>query len=188
MCDNPKLWFFACMLFAAISTVSAAQKPVVCNQQYAICTSAQCIPDPRHSGFALCSCDVKEGNSAGYSACAKRKPAVNKDKTTRIISTFSFAQFDSKKGMACGKGFDWTNCVDSPCTVDPMNPAKATCSCPVLHGQAFVTFGGDCNIQSCSTGFWSGATIDSSTQLREVMQKSMGATTNPYPTAACPTH
>jgi hypothetical protein len=56
-------------LSALISTFSLAAsqaKPIVCKQEYALCTSAPCIPDPRHPDFAICSCVVEKGDSVGY--------------------------------------------------------------------------------------------------------------------------
>ena len=175
------------ILFFFMTTAHAASqaKPIICEQKYALCTSAPCIPDPRHPGFALCTCDVKEGTSAGYTTCKYRQPKEAADKTTQIISTFSFAQFDTKKALNCTKGMPWTDCVDSPCTINPMNHDQAICSCPVKHTQAFFTFGGDCKTDTCSTGFWSGNTDAAGIILRDAMFKKLNITKNPWPNSAC---
>lgn len=178
------LLMVCCIINTAYATTQGS--PVICTQEYALCTSAPCMPDPRHTGYAICSCDVKQGDSAGYTSCKQREPKVNSDKTTHIISTFSFAQFDTKKALTCPKGMPWTDCVDSPCTVNPMNPEQAICSCPIKNEQSFFTFGGDCNTTTCATGFWSGATDKAGTELRNAMFKKLNITTNPWPNAACP--
>ena len=178
--------FFLLFCFL-ITTVHAVQpfKPIVCSQKYVLCTSAPCIPDPRHPNYAVCSCLVKQGASAGYKTCEQRKPKQYPDKTTRLISTFSFAQYDTKKAMTCSKGMPWTDCVDAPCTVNPMNRQKAICSCPIKHTQSFLTFGGDCRTRTCATGFWSGATDTAATALQNAMFKKLNITSNPWSHAAC---
>lgn len=84
--------------------VSYAANPVICNQEYALCTSAPCIPDARNAKYAICDCVVKKGESAGYKTCKQRKPGQDKYKVTRLISTFSFEQFATKKLMNCTQG------------------------------------------------------------------------------------
>lgn len=158
------LFFTVPQTFAYFST-----KPIVCNQGYALCTSASCIPDPRHPDYAICICDVKKGNSVGFSSCAVRAPKQNQYKTKIIISTFSFDQFPTKRGMTCPKGMPWTDCVDAPCMVNPMDNTKANCSCKINHDQAFFTLGGDCDIKTCATAFWSGATEATNTLLRQAL-------------------
>ena len=80
------LIFFSLVL---LSTVYAKDmKPVVCDQDYALCTSARCIPDPRNPDNAICDCVVSKGKSVGYKTCAEREPNKNKYKATRLISTF----------------------------------------------------------------------------------------------------
>jgi hypothetical protein len=177
-----------CFAYCFLSTIAyAAQQPspIVCTQEYALCTSAPCIPDPRHPGYAMCSCVVKQGDSAGYKSCKDRIPKKFPDNTIRVISTFSFAQFDSKKAMSCARGMPWTNCVDAPCTVNPMNHDQAICSCPIKHEEEFFTFGGDCKTKTCATGFWSGATDSSAIVFRNAMFKKLNITKNPWPNAAC---
>lgn len=173
--------FFVSFLQAAQNT-----KPIVCDQDYVLCTSAPCIPDPRHDGFAICTCDVEKGNSVGYKSCEKRAPQVKQFKIKQLVSTFSFKQFKTKKGMTCARGKPWTDCVDAPCTLNPRNPDKAICSCKLKHDQTFVTFGGQCKTDTCSSGFWSGAQISSSTQLRNALLNALNITQNPWTDVTCP--
>lgn len=161
---------FILLSFFITSTYAATMvKPIVCAQQYALCTSAPCVPDPRHPDVAICSCVVEKGNSVGYKTCDERAPKQVKFNVMQVISTFSFAQFATKKSMTCAKDMPWTNCVDAPCTVNPMDTTKAICSCKIITNQAFFTFGGDCDSKTCQTGFWSGATTTAATLFRNVL-------------------
>lgn len=159
--------------------------PIVCEQEYVLCTSAPCIPDPRHSNYAICSCDVEKGNSVGYKSCDARAAKIKPFKVKQLISTFSFKQFKSKKSMSCPRGKPWTDCVDAPCTVNPMDGTKAICSCKIKHNQSFITFGGSCELDTCSTGFWSGSMSSSSTQLRNSLLNKLNITKNPWTNISC---
>jgi hypothetical protein len=156
------------LVFTLTACTTLTNKPVICNQEYALCTSARCIPDPRHSGYAICDCVVEKGTSVGFSNCTTRAPVKTQYQTQQITSTFSFAQFSSKKSLTCPQGF-WTNCVDSPCTIDPINHKHAICNCPIEASQSYMTFGGDCKMNTCTTGFWSGASKAVSTSLQSAM-------------------
>lgn len=145
---------------------------ILCNQPYALCSAAKCIPDPRHAGYALCRCDVYTGVSAGFISCQKRTPVTNKDHTQRIVSTFSFENSDNPS-MICPAGTLWTDCVDAPCTVNPENTKKALCSCPIKNQSTIITFGGNCQTNTCNTGFWSGATLEVSSMLRNVLGRTL---------------
>lgn len=184
-----KHYSFGYLLFSALigaNYAAVAPKIIICNQDYALCTSAACVPDPRHANYALCSCVIEKGNSAGYTSCAKRMPKQGQFKTKYLVSTFSFEQFNSKKSMVCSKGMPWTNCVDAPCTVNPLEPNKALCSCAINYSQSFVTFGGECNVATCVNGFWSGATISTSHALRQALSSTLKIMNNPWPNMACP--
>jgi hypothetical protein len=145
--------------------------PIICDQDYALCTSARCIPAPGSSTHAICDCSVEKGQSAGYKTCKERKPVEDKYKVTSLISTFSFEQFGTKRPMNCPEGLPWTNCVDGLCTVDPQNAKRALCNCTIERTQAFTTFGGDCNTNTCATGFWSGANQATSIILRNALMQ-----------------
>lgn len=164
-----KHYYLACTLLLLFNTAFA--KPIICTQEYALCTSAPCVPDPRHPDYAICSCVVENGESIGYKTCQQRAPQTKPFNSKQLISTFSFKQFSSKKSLNCPQGMPWTNCLDAPCTVDPMDASKAICSCKIDHTQAFFTFGGDCNSKTCANGFWSGATKASGILLRKALLK-----------------
>ena len=183
---NNRYCLFFIFFFISISNAGSNQNAVVCNQKYALCTSAQCIPDPRHSDYAICSCVVKQGESVGYQSCDKRHPKQAEFKVKKIISTFSFEQFSSKKSLTCPSGKPWTDCVDAPCTVDPMNANKAICSCKIKHDQTFITFGGNCDLSACSMGFWSGSLISSSNVLRKALLEKANSDENTGKEIICP--
>ena len=164
-------YFAIFLIITKLSGLSYAvqNKPIVCTQEYALCTSAPCIPDPRHPDYAICSCAVENGNSVGYKNCKKRMPRQELFNAKQVISTFSFEQFKTKKSMSCVKGTPWTDCVDAPCTVNPLDQTKAICSCKISQDQGYFTFGGDCDTKTCATGFWSGTIPSASTLLRNAL-------------------
>ncbi|MFT3742279.1 MAG: hypothetical protein QM752_06395 [Gammaproteobacteria bacterium] len=180
------LWVILTFLVNLSSYAAMQTIPIVCNQEYALCTSAPCIPDPRHSNYAICACVVEKGDSVGYKACEQRAPTQDHFKVRHIVSTFSFVQFSTKKSMTCSKGTPWTNCVDSPCTIDPMDSTKAICSCPIKHDQEFFTFGGHCDTSTCVTGFWSGATTSTGASFRNVLLEKLKLPSNSWSNTACP--
>ncbi len=101
----------------------------------------------------ICDCVVKHGYSVGLLPCPRRASSG-----TKLYSTFSTELVTSGvRAMTCAADVPWANCVDSPCRLDPDNPDKAKCQCPVVkHGPSF-TFGGDCNTHTCGKTVWSGA-------------------------------
>lgn len=165
-----RLYLLCGLLFLCICAQAAA--PIVCDQMYALCSSARCVPSPENADVALCDCVTKKGPNVGFTSCKKRKPVYSKYKTLTLVSTFSFVPFTTEKSMNCPKGMPWANCVDMPCTVDPQNSNRALCLCTLNATQPFLTFGGSCNTDTCTTGFWSGATGDDSEQLRKALVKS----------------
>lgn len=163
---------------------AASSRAIVCDQAYALCTSAPCVPDPQNPHRSICDCVVQHGKSAGFTACEKRKPYVDQHKATHLVSTFSFEQFASKKSLSCSKGMPWSNCVDMPCTVDPQHPKHAICLCQLGARDAFFTFGGGCDSNTCATGFWSGATKGpASDALRDALNSELSTPVSP---TACP--
>ena len=160
--------YFAFTLFALIAVAVVAcnfkkttsKQDIICDKTYALCTSAHCIPNPNQPNEAICFCDVHEGKSLGRTACTKRDPYIDHMGVKRVISTFSFEQFSSKKCMTCPSGTPWTDCLDQPCTVDPLDSSKAICACKVIRTGAYQTFGGNCDTSTCDGGFWSGATVE----------------------------
>lgn len=169
-------------LISGFAGHKALPTPIICKQQYALCASAACIPDPAHPSLGICLCSVQNGYNIGYSNCQHRLPIVDKYNVIHLISTFSFRDMYNKKAMNC-KHSPWTNCLDKACVIDPSNQNRALCSCPIMPPSEFVTFGGNCDLNTCNTGFWSGNTIENANTLRSVFNQS---TTESMPeNAAC---
>ncbi len=131
----------------------------ICDQPYALCTSARCLPDPKDEKRTICFCTAQEGKSLGKTECQTRKPYQDKIGLTRLFSTFSMEEFPEKNVLQCPANASWSNCLDSPCVVDPTDPTKAICSCERKKGKPFVTLGGKCNPSSCEKMLWSGALL-----------------------------
>lgn len=180
----------AFMLFASIVPGAYAQdddskKGNICKGEYVLCTSAPCVPDPTNPDTkSICECDVNIGKNFGFSECEERKPGKNKDGTIALISTYSFAQAPTKPVMICPSGKPWSNCLDQPCTVKPLDPLHAYCYCDIERTSTFVTFGANCNGITCNTGFWSGATIEQFVKASKQLTESFGMKENP--TRYCP--
>lgn len=133
----------------------------VCDQIYALCTSAPCVPLPEDSKRASCECRVRTGENYGTERCEERLPKLQEYSGTTVTilaSTFSFDEFLTKPSMVCATG-PWTNCLDKKCTVDPSDPRKARCVCDIVEKGAFFTQGGDCDRLSCANAFWSAGPI-----------------------------
>lgn len=130
----------------------------LCQQRYALCTTAPCEPAADDATTVTCRCRVEDGYSFGFTECGDRTPT-----DTTLISTFSTQDVTSSfHELACPDGSPWANCLDMPCEIDPNDPEQATCQCEVVESGAFVTMGGeDCDTGSCSSVIWSGNYPDS---------------------------
>lgn len=139
----------------------ASHEMHLCQHQYALCTSAVCVPQPGDSTKAICFCDVEEGASMSTAPCDTQKPNTDAHGIRTIYSAFSLQQFvEGKKGMKCPGGTPWTWCLNRVCTVDPSNSKRAICVCDVKRtDDEWMTLGGNCDTSTCNRGYWSGATI-----------------------------
>lgn len=152
----------------------------LCKHQYALCTSALCIPVPGDPTQAVCTCDVKEGSSMATAPCDTLQPSTDANGIKTVYSTFSFAQYlEGKKGMKCPSGTPWTWCLNKSCTVDPSNPKKAICTCDIVRTGEWTTLGGDCNTATCKTGYWSGATLSALADGNVFLSKALGLDISP---------
>ena len=133
----------------------------ICNQPYALCTTAPCVFVPGSDNQTVCDCIVQDGYSLGQVPCEERKLVRSSKGKQLLTSNFSFKNSAVNRAMTCKShtGLAWTNCLDKPCVVDPQNTNQATCTCNVLRSKSFATFGGSCNTDSCSTVLFSGATL-----------------------------
>ena len=108
-------------------------KNYLCDQQFDLCTSAPCIPQPGNPKIAMCTCNVQEGPNLATVECDTVKPSTNSDGIRTAYSQFMLTQFEQgKKGLKCARGTPWTWCLNKVCTVDPANPKKAICACDVI--------------------------------------------------------
>lgn|GEM_PF-1178834 len=143
----------------------------LCDQRYALCTSAACQPSPTDPSVSICHCFVQDGYSMAYGTCESRKPSGK-----RMSSSFSTQKLTSKSAiMTCPASVPWANCLDAPCEVDPKDPSRAICQCPVVETGPSVIFGGDCDTAACTSAIWSGAAPPGLTQFGEAL-KEVGGT------------
>ncbi|MFG1439205.1 hypothetical protein V5F38_08350 [Xanthobacter sp. V0B-10] len=148
---------------------------IVCNQPYALCTSAPCVPMPGDPAKAVCNCTVENGPSLGTQACPTLAPSTDARGVRTIYSTFSFKQFEAgKKVLTCPGGTPWTLCLNKVCTVDPADPGKAVCTCDVkTDTAAWVTLGGGCDGGTCKDRYWSGASVELLNDASAVLAKAV---------------
>jgi len=164
--------------FGHIRSVSA--KNYLCNQQFALCTSAPCIPEPGNPKAAICTCDVQQGPNLSSVECDTVKPSTDANGIRTVYSQFALTQFEQgKKGLKCESGTPWTWCLNKTCTVDPANPKKAICTCDIVRTGEWMTAGGDCNVSTCSTAYWSGAPLDDFADGTDFLMKQLNIEKSP---------
>jgi len=174
------LLFILTFFIAGTVWAQASGGNFVCDQAYVLCTSAPCIPDPQDpKNKSICECVVQVGKSFGNTSCEARKPKTLADGSQALISTYSFEQAPTMQIMQCPSGKPWSNCLDQPCTVDPVDTKTAICSCNIVRQGKFVTYGGSCDRGSCGLGYWSGATVSSYKAGSEYFAKKLGLTSLP---------
>jgi hypothetical protein len=91
-----KLSFASFLLVAAIafftlafgSEQAAKSNMQLCKHQYALCTSALCIPQPGDPTKAICFCDVEEGASMSSVPCNTNQPSTDADGIRTVYSAF----------------------------------------------------------------------------------------------------
>ena len=149
------------VLIVAFSYVPfAVAENYLCQQQFALCTSAPCIPVPGNSKVAICTCNIEEGPNLATVACDTVKPSTDSNGIRTVYSQFALKQFaQGKNTLKCPAGTPWTWCLNKPCTVDPANPKKAICACDIVRTGEWITAGGNCNAATCKTAYWSGAPV-----------------------------
>jgi hypothetical protein len=162
-------------LIAAFGHAKSAQaENYLCQQQFALCTSAPCIPEPGNPKVAICSCDVEDGPSLASVACDTVKPSTDANGIRTVYSQFALKQWQQgKKTLKCPSGTPWTWCLDKRCTVDPANPKKAICACDVVRTGEWITAGGNCNTATCNTAYWSAAPLDAFSDGTDFLLKSL---------------
>jgi hypothetical protein len=128
----------------------------LCNQTFALCTTAPCVPSPTDPGISVCDCVVVNGYSVGFRNCSDRAQSGNK-----VRSAFSTVNVNANFGvLTCPSGVPWANCLDVECEIDPTNPAVAKCQCLTVTTGESRTFAGGCETATCTSTIWSAATPD----------------------------
>jgi thiol-disulfide isomerase/thioredoxin len=128
----------------------------LCNQTFALCTTAPCVPSPSDPNIAVCNCVVVNGYSVGFKSCTDRAQSGNK-----VRSAFSTVNVNANFGvLSCPSGVPWANCLDVECEIDATNPALARCQCLTVKTGESRTFGGGCDTATCTSTIWSAATPD----------------------------
>jgi hypothetical protein len=177
-----KLSLASFLLIAAVAVFAIAfgaeqaakSTMLLCKHPYALCTSALCIPQPGDSTKAICFCAVEDGASMSSVPCNTTEPSTDDNGIRTVYSAFSLEQFkEGKKVLRCSSGTPWTWCLNKRCTVDPSDPKKAICVCDVLRTGEWITLGGKCDTATCTTGYWSGATVKDFDEAASFMVKSL---------------
>jgi thiol-disulfide isomerase/thioredoxin len=128
----------------------------LCNQTFALCTTAPCMPSSSDPNISVCNCVVVNGYSVGFKTCTDRAQSGNK-----VRSAFSTTNVNANFGvLSCPSGVPWANCLDVECEIDPTNPAVAKCQCLTVRTGESRTFGGGCDTATCTSTIWSAATPD----------------------------
>jgi len=156
----------------------------VCNQPYALCDASPCIPIPGIKDKAICFCSVFNGVSMGNLSCDKRKPFKNQHGEVHLVSNYSFANAKFNHLMTCPAGHRWTFCLDKSCIVDPRNPNNAICTCDIKYTQTYVTFGGECDTNTCADTLYSAATTQDIENGNNALMQALNLTQPPL--TACP--
>jgi hypothetical protein len=167
--------------YAQTTTPASSLTMYLCKQQYALCTSAVCIPEPGDPTKVICNCDVEDGASMASVACDTLQPSTDANGIRTVFSTYSLTQsIQGLKAMTCPGNTPWSQCLNKRCTVDPSNPAKAICVCDVVRNPSqWMTLGGNCDTSTCSTAYWSGATIPDAYSGGAFMSKALGLDKSP---------
>ena len=143
-------WLAASSTAMALPLVAEA-KPLFCQQPYALCSMAKCIPSTTEPNKLLCFCRTFDGVSLSQGemeSCSQLQP-FRSDGVDYIYSTFSPKMleygFTPRQFPAHVAGtstpLSWANCMNQRCTRLPNN--KALCNCEEGQSdpaQPFVTF------------------------------------------------
>jgi peroxiredoxin len=126
----------------------------LCDQRYALCTSAACKPSKTNPNVSVCRCKVTHGYAVGFKSCEQRAP-----KGRQLHSNFSLQGVSSRtRVLKCSNRGLWVQCLDVVCEIDRDDPKHASCQCVNMKTKNFYTFGGDCDTKTCKSVIWSATT------------------------------
>jgi hypothetical protein len=187
-----RILLLSLVLITASLSARGASKPTFrpaqfCDGEYALCITAPCPGSPV-DGRISCTCDVVKGWSMGPGSCDSRKP-VQKEGKTYLISTYSnlYNAPPNYLNSCTSSSQLWAWCYGATCVVDPKDPTKAVCNCPVENSPSVAL--GKCSSAMC-TQLWSAATPAESAfankHYYEYMQKNHPKVPVNPPATACP--
>jgi hypothetical protein len=126
----------------------------LCDQRFALCTTASCEPSKTNPNISVCRCKVTSDYSVGFKSCEQRAP-----RGRQLHSNFSLLEVtDRTRVLTCKDKGLWVQCLDVVCEVDRNDPKHADCQCVNMRTKNFVTFGGNCDTRTCKTTIWSATT------------------------------
>lgn len=135
----------------------------LCNQPYALCTSAKCKSVPNVPNMTICECPIKNGCSLGTQDCSSLQP-FNYNNVDFIYSTFNPSQI-TEEGMNIytypnkyNTSTEFSNCLNQICVIDPKNNNTAFCLCPLSKNNNWLSFG--YNYNTNPNIYLSGSTIE----------------------------
>jgi hypothetical protein len=142
-----------------MQTKKNRKTPTMCKGRYALCTSAPCKKIRGKPKKTSCKCLVETGYNFATKPCNQLKTKKMKNGNRRIYSTFSINEMnDGKKITECDKKYEWSDCLNQKCKVDPKNPKRAICECILRKlNKNWLTMGANNNSKKCKTSKWSGA-------------------------------
>jgi hypothetical protein len=126
----------------------------ICEQRYALCTSAPCKPSRTNPNISVCKCKVKTGYSVGFKSCEKREPTRR-----QLHSNFSLQEVTKRtRTLKCSERALWVQCLDVVCEKDPHNPRQAFCQCANMRTKDYYLFADKCDTKMCKSTIWSATT------------------------------
>jgi hypothetical protein len=118
----------------------------LCNQPYALCTSAQCTASSQDPNIVICNCPIENGCSMGMEDCSALQP-FSANGVDYIYSTYNPSQF-FEKNMNLYKysnNSQFAMCLDQICAIDPLDPNNAFCQCPLSTNNPWMALGSEYN-------------------------------------------
>jgi hypothetical protein len=108
----------------------------LCNQPYALCTSAKCIASD-NPNIVTCNCPIEIGCSMGTVDCSTLEPFTS-NSVDYIYSTFNPSQYFEKNmnSYKYPNNINYASCLNQICTIDPSDPTNAICQCPLVNDNA----------------------------------------------------
>jgi hypothetical protein len=167
---------FVWLMFAGFCVTAQSQalppdnRPFqVCHDEYALCTFSECgrVQVLGAEATTMCTCRIQNDFSVGKECAGPTKLGNGQ---TQVMSRYHPITTYSR----CTNSRQWAMCLDSPCTIDPTNPAdknkpqQAQCKCSVVSGQ------GDWLVQpetdQCTSGLISSATVVDLDQITDYLE------------------